>query len=289
MHKNIKKLATVFLLAIVLASCGSTKNVVTRKKQPAKTTTTTKASTKKTTTTKKPVVQTLPQETDKITETVKPRDYDKSELYVLDFADVAMKEMKLYKIPASITLAQGILESGAGEGRLAAEANNHFGIKCHKGWTGGEIYHDDDALQECFRTYKDASFSYRDHSLFLKDRKRYAGLFDLDVDDYVGWANGLRRAGYATDPKYPDKLIGIIERYELYKYDAQVLGIAPEKKSTRVETVAHVPGITHEVAKGDTLYNISKRYNLTVDELKKYNKLSGDEISLGQVLFIKKQ
>jgi flagellum-specific peptidoglycan hydrolase FlgJ len=282
MYRNSKLILAILVIAVTIASCGSNKKVVTRKKKPAPTTKPAPAK-------PKPVVQTLPKEKDKVTEIIKTRGADKTADYVEDFAKVAMAEMKLYKIPASITLAQGILESGSGYGRLAAEANNHFGIKCHKGWTGGEIYHDDDALQECFRTYKDASYSYRDHSLFLKDRKRYSGLFDLDKDDYVGWAHGLRRAGYATDPKYPEKLISLIERYELYKYDAQVLGKAPERKPTNTETVAHVPGITHEVIKGDTLYNISKRYNLTVDELKNYNRLTGNEISLGQVLFIKKQ
>lgn len=287
MCKNLRLILSVLLVAVILTSCGSGKKVVTRKKKPAQT----NAPAPKPGSAKKPAVQTLPQEDDKVTETIKTRDLDKSAVYVQNFADIAMREMKLYKIPASITLAQGILESGAGDGRLAAEANNHFGIKCHKGWTGGEIYHDDDELQECFRTYKDASFSYRDHSLFLRDRKRYSGLFDLEVDDYVGWANGLRRAGYATDPKYPDKLISLIERYELYKYDAQVLGKTPERKSNKENKIeiAHVPGITHEVVKGDTLYNISKKYGLTVEELKEYNDLNNTDISIGQVLFIKKQ
>ena len=111
--------------------------------------------------------------------------------------------MRKYGVPASITLAQGILESGSGQGRLSVEANNHFGIKCHKVGTGAKIYHDDDAAQECFRKYKNAKYSFRDHSLFLAERKRYSGLFDLEKDDYQGWAKGLRAAGYATDRKYP--------------------------------------------------------------------------------------
>lgn len=280
MHKKIKLFVALLVVAMIATSCGSNKKVVTRKKKPAPTT---KPVTPKPT----PVAQKLPQEKDKVTKTGAVRGSDKAADYVSDFAAVAMEEMKLYKIPASIKLAQGILESGAGDGRLAAEANNHFGIKCHKGWTGGEIYHDDDELQECFRTYSDASYSYRDHSLFLTDRKRYAGLFDLNPDDYVAWANGLRRAGYATDPKYPEKLISLIERYELYKYDAMVLGIQPQSRQAAA-AVAFVPGKTHAVVKGDTLYNISKRYGLTVDELKRFNNLSGNDISLGQVLYIVK-
>lgn len=116
-----------------------------------------------------------------------------------------MEEMRKYKIPASITLAQGILESGSGKGRLAVEANNHFGIKCH-GWTGKKIYHDDDASQECFRKYDYAKSSFEDHSTFLTTRGRYSKLFDYKVDDYKSWAKGLRAAGYATDRKYPQKI-----------------------------------------------------------------------------------
>src|SRR5690606_7680630 len=132
-------------------------------------------------------------------------------------------EMREFGIPASITLAQGILESGSGRGELTLKTNNHFGIKCHTGWEGGMEYHDDDEKGECFRKYNDPYTSYRDHSLFLTSRSRYAPLFDLRTDDYKGWAKGLRKAGYATDPRYPQKLIGLIERYELYRYDDQVL------------------------------------------------------------------
>ena len=118
-----------------------------------------------------------------------------------------------YGIPASITLAQGILESGAGRSALSKKSNNHFGIKCHKGWTGQRVFHDDDELQECFRKYKDPKYSFRDHSLFLTQRSRYEGLFAYKKNDYKSWAKGLRKAGYATDPKYPQKLINIIETY----------------------------------------------------------------------------
>ena len=124
------------------------------------------------------------------------------------YSEIAMDEMIQFGIPASITLSQGILESGIGKGRLAVEANNHFGIKCHD-WNGKKIYHDDDEEQECFRKYDNPEYSYRDHSLFLSNRGRYSFLFDLKRDDYKQWAKGLKKAGYATDPKYPQKLIDL--------------------------------------------------------------------------------
>ena len=142
--------------------------------------------------------------------------------YIEYFKHIAMQEMIDYGIPASITLAQGILESGSGKGRLAVEANNHFGIKCHK-WDGDKIFHDDDKKNECFRKYKNPQTSFRDHSVFLTTRSRYEFLFDFKIDDYVSWSEGLKKAGYATDPNYPQKLINIIERYKLYEYDKIVV------------------------------------------------------------------
>ena len=144
---------------------------------------------------------------------------DKIKLYIKKFAPAAVKNMRFYKIPASITLAQGVLESGHGESTLAKKANNHFGIKCHKGWKGRSIRHDDDEENECFRSYKNPLKSYRDHSLFLVDRDRYSGLFELKRKDYKGWAKGLKTAGYATDPKYAEKLISLIERFNLTRFD----------------------------------------------------------------------
>jgi flagellum-specific peptidoglycan hydrolase FlgJ len=143
----------------------------------------------------------------------------KINFYVKKYAPAATKNMRFFKIPASITLAQGILESGYGEGTLAKKANNHFGIKCHKGWKGKSITHDDDEKDECFRSYKNPLRSYRDHSLFLVDRDRYSNLFTLNRKDYKGWAVGLKAAGYATDPKYADKLISLIERFNLTRFD----------------------------------------------------------------------
>ena len=184
-----------------------------------------------------------------------------------------MDEMRQYKIPASITLAQGILESGSGKGTLAVNANNHFGIKCHD-WNGPKIYHDDDKKQECFRKYSSSEFSFRDHSIFLASRDRYASLFKLKKDDYKSWAKGLKKAGYATDRKYSQKLIDLIERYKLYRYDDIVL----KKKRPKQKF--------YTVRKGDTLYSISKRFNISIDDLINYNSLNSEGISIGQEIVV---
>lgn len=195
-----------------------------------------------------------------------------TEDYVNFYSTIAMDEMIQFGIPASITLAQGILESGAGKGRLAVEANNHFGIKCHD-WNGKKIYHDDDEDQECFRKYDNPEYSYRDHSLFLKNRGRYSFLFEFKKDDYKQWARGLKKAGYATDPKYPQKLIDLIERYELYKYDNIVL-----KKKNKF----------YKVKRGDTLYSISEKFNIPINAIISLNNLKGEELNIGQTIIIKK-
>lgn len=201
--------------------------------------------------------------------------------YIETYAAIAQEEMEQYGIPASITIAQGILESGAGKGELVLKANNHFGIKCHD-WKGATVYHDDDEKGECFRKYSLPKFSYRDHSLFLSGRKRYSDLFKLAKDDYKGWAKGLRKAGYATDKKYPDKLISLIERYELYRYDSEVLG-KDEKDYKKVVD----QNDQHTVEKGETLYRLSKKYSISVEDLKKINDLKSNDIFEGQVLYIK--
>lgn len=246
-------------------SCGSKKKIVTKKDKRKERTETV------TTTPKVPSNPTEPKSTT----------LNATELYILNYKDIAMEEMRKYKIPASITLAQGILESGSGRGRLSVEANNHFGIKCH-GWKGKKIYHDDDRSQECFRKYNKAEASFEDHSKFLTTRGRYSKLFQLRQDDYKGWAKGLRAAGYATDRKYPEKLISLIERYDLSAYDDMVLG-NKSKAVTSVESVS----LNHVVVKGDTLYSLSKRYNTTVEELKRLNNLQDNTLALGQILIIK--
>ncbi|WP_292010449.1 glucosaminidase domain-containing protein [Chryseobacterium sp.] len=139
--------------------------------------------------------------------------------YIQRFAQYAVEEMEKYKIPASITLAQGLLETGGGQSRLAQQGNNHFGIKCKEDWTGKTMKHTDDAPNECFRVYDDPRQSYEDHSIFLATRKYYTNLFNLDMKDYKAWAHGLKKAGYATNPRYASILIGKIERYRLYEFD----------------------------------------------------------------------
>ncbi len=211
--------------------------------------------------------------------------------YIERYKAIAKEDMIKYGIPASITLGQGILESGAGTGPLSQQANNHFGIKCHKEWTGPSVKHDDDEAQECFRKYDNPEQSYRDHSLFLTSRKYYIPLFKLEKNDYVGWAKGLKDCGYATDKLYPTKLISLIERYELQRYDAEVLGMEykPLEKNTfpKLDAVVTQNSNQHTVTKGDTLYSISKRYSISIDDLKKKNNIIDNTISLGQSLQIK--
>lgn len=205
------------------------------------------------------------------------------EEYIEEFAGLAQDEMIAYGIPASITLAQGILESGAGMGKLAQKSNNHFGIKCHTEWVGPRVYHDDDERGECFRKYNHPRYSFRDHSEFLYERARYSFLFDYRRNDYRSWAHGLKKAGYATDPRYPDKLISLIRRYELDKYDSRMidLGLPVERPRGDIQTR------TYEVRQGDTLYRISQLYKVTVEQIKEWNGLSSDEIDIGQLLKIK--
>ena len=276
----------LFLIGLFVVSCTSSRPVV-------RTTTKSKATTKK-----QPVKQTKPLNTTNTTSSPKTDNQlsleatsnvktyaEEIRFYVDNFKDIAKNNMKTHGIPASITLAQGILESGAGKGKLAQSANNHFGIKCHSGWTGESVKHDDDAAQECFRKYQHPSESYHDHSLFLTSRPRYASLFKLDRGDYESWAKGLKAAGYATDVKYPDKLIGLIERFELYKYDNEVLNrdFKPEKREVNLAQ----GGDYYTIQQGDTLYSLSKRFNLTVDDLKKLNNMSDNTISIGQQIKIK--
>lgn len=153
--------------------------------------------------------------------------------YIERYKDIAMEEMQKDKIPASITLAQGILESGNGQSKLAKQGNNHFGIKCHSDWKGKRMHQDDDAPNECFRVYDNAEDSYRDHSKFLKNGTRYKSLFELSITDYKGWAKGLKKAGYATLPTYATVLINLIETYDLQQYDQMVVSGKFKKKSPK--------------------------------------------------------
>jgi len=207
--------------------------------------------------------------------------------YVNTYSKTAINEMKKFGIPASIIMAQGILESNSGKGGLAMKSNNHFGIKCHKNWKGKKVYHDDDEKGECFRKYRNPETSYRDHSVFLESRDRYNFLFKLKKDNYIKWANGLKKAGYATDPGYANKLISIIERYELWKLDGskKPLNKSKEKRISKKESKSlEKEDENHIVKKGDTLFSISKEYNISISDLIKINKLKDNEISIGQRL-----
>ena len=197
-----------------------------------------------------------------------------NEAYIQKYCKIAMREMNDYGIPASITLAQGILESAAGTSRLAVQANNHFGIKCHNDWSGEKIYHDDDKRNECFRKYERAEESFIDHSQFLKDRARYSFLFELDKTDYKAWAKGLKQAGYATDPNYPNRLITLIEKYELYEYDKQSFTSKEEGVKTPVKLVKekNESGLKYVyVQKGESYYTIAVKYNIPFGLIYSYN------------------
>jgi len=219
--------------------------------------------------------------------------------YIKKYAPLAVIKMHEFKIPASITLAQGILESGNGRSTLASKSNNHFGIKCHRGWTGERVYHDDDKKDDCFRKYQYVEQSYNDHSKFLTGRKRYAFLFKLRKTDYKGWARGLKKAGYATDKKYPNKLIKIIQSYQLFAFDkVKKKDLKKYKKEKRKPVVVSVRTKVstkpkksfrkeYTVKKGDTLYSIARKNNISVGDLKKINKLTNNTLSIGQKLKLK--
>ncbi|RXQ97599.1 LysM peptidoglycan-binding domain-containing protein [Ancylomarina salipaludis] len=219
--------------------------------------------------------------------------------YIAKYKDLAIVEMKRTGIPASITLAQGLLESGNGNSTLATKANNHFGIKCHD-WTGPSIKIDDDKRNECFRKYEDPYQSYKDHSEFLTKRSRYEFLFKLNPTDYKGWAKGLKKAGYATHPKYAHMLIDIIEEEKLYLLDNNN-GLPKSKDygnssldefqndlDLRLEVANGVHFI--RVVKGDTFYNLEKKMGITRSKLLKYNELPKDYIlSIDQILYFHKK
>lgn len=212
------------------------------------------------------------------------------EAYIKQYRDLAVEEMKKYHIPASITLAQGLLESGAGQSALARKSNNHFGIKCGGDWNGRTVSHNDDARGECFRAYKHPKQSYEDHSKFLASRSRYASLFKLKITDYKGWARGLKKAGYATNPRYADQLIGIIELYDLHKYDTKG-GLKWMKENPNPHQPYIANGLVYIVARtGDTWKSISKEFDISKRKLRKYNDLyKGYELQEGDILYLEKK
>ena len=212
------------------------------------------------------------------------------EAYIKQYRELAVEEMKKYHIPASITLAQGLLESGAGQSTLARKSNNHFGIKCGSDWTGRTVSYDDDARGECFRAYKHPKQSYEDHSKFLASRPRYASLFKLKITDYKGWARGLKKAGYATNPRYADQLIDIIELYDLHKYDTKG-GLKWMKENPNPHQPYIANGLLYIVVRdGDTWKSISKEFDISRKKLRKYNDLyKGYELQEGDILYLEKK
>ncbi|MCB0400529.1 MAG: glucosaminidase domain-containing protein [Flavobacteriales bacterium] len=218
--------------------------------------------------------------------------------YIDTYKEDAIREMQRTGIPASITLAQGILESGDGNSPLAVYGKNHFGIKCHSDWKGKTMHLDDDAKNECFRKYKDVYESYRDHSDFLSTRGRYAFLFDLKITDYKGWAKGLKKAGYATHPKYDDMLIDLIEQNKLYQYDSY--GKVPPRRMQKDRSSVSLAGTGSErtiklhnnikyirVKAGDTYEQITQDYKMNLWQILKYNDLNkGDAIQEGDIIYL---
>ncbi len=317
------KILLLMITILSLTACKTRKNIpkTKPKTKPKNTTVVTKPVTPKTTSVSKTV-------------------YEYQADYVEQYKEIAMREMREYGIPASITLAQGLLESGAGRSQLSRQSNNHFGIKCHKGWEGKSVNYDDDKPQECFRKYKNPEASFIDHSKFLTGKKRYAFLFDLPKDNYTKWAFGLKKAGYATSPTYPKQLIKLIKRYNLYQYDGLVLGKKVKKQEEVISTVSinkqqtnnkpkpvidkkptpkkvKEKGVSevasnalenlladeevedtkttinfkhiHIVSAGETLYSIAKENELTVAAIKQLNNLESNDLALGQKLVLAKE
>ncbi|WP_289042326.1 glucosaminidase domain-containing protein [uncultured Zobellia sp.] len=279
----IRSVIAVALVSLFFIGCKAKRTVATRSETPRK----------------KTEAVVVKKETKKADDGLYPMPDDTGEFihfsiespeeYVETFSEIAQMEMKAFGIPASITLAQGLLESGLGKGALALKTNNHFGIKCHTGWEGDYDFHDDDEKGECFRKYNHPMYSYRDHSIFLKGRSRYAFLFDYSNDDYKRWAKGLRQAGYATDKHYPQKLISLIERYELYKYDTEIAKQGYGKPKEKPVIAARTQNKVHVVKKGDTLYSISRVYSVSVDDLKRWNYMYDNNLDIGQKLTVKTQ
>ena len=218
--------------------------------------------------------------------------------YIDQYKDIAIEEMHRWKIPASITLAQGLFESGAGQCELVRKGNNHFGIKCN-GWNGRKVYHDDDARNECFRAYNSAYESFEDHSRFLVNGQRYRSLFNLETTDYKGWARGLKAAGYATNPQYADKLIEIIQLYKLYEYDkgksADRFMVEHTKDHQVAGAALHPIKIFNKnyyliARRGDTFKSIGEEVDISYRKIAKYNERNkNDRLTEGEVIWLKKK
>lgn len=218
--------------------------------------------------------------------------------YIEKYKDDAIQEMHHSGVPASITLAQGILESGDGNSPLALYANNHFGIKCHNSWKGETFIMDDDEKNECFRKYNSAYESFKDHSEFLTSRSRYASLFELNITDYKGWAKGLKAAGYATNPKYADLLIALIEKHELYRFDNyakvpskqlaknKTSSVLAESQSKRVVKLRNNIKYTF-VSDGDDVASIAADFDMNTWQIYKYNDLNkSDKLKSGEIIYL---
>lgn len=222
------------------------------------------------------------------------------QLYINQYKDLAIREMLQYRIPASITLAQAVFESGAGRSRLAMLGNNHFGIKCHD-WTGRTIAEDDDALGECFRAYDHPLQSFEDHSKFLVNSSRYRRLFSLSKEDYRGWAHGLKACGYATNPRYAHKLIELIELYKLYVYDGATSYDHAMVEYSGNQTVVNQAKPLHPIAifnknyyirarRGDTFKLIGEEIGVSYRKIAKYNERDKDDtLTEGEIIFLKKK
>ena len=219
------------------------------------------------------------------------------EAYISKYSDLAIEHQKKYKIPASITLSQGLLESGAGQSSLARQSNNHFGIKCHSDWRGGPVYHDDDLRGECFRKYDQVEDSYTDHSKFIAFRPRYSVLFDLDLKDYKGWAKGLQQCGYATDRAYANKLIKVIEDYELYRFDShkgtrkQETPQQNKNASTELMPIYKTHGLIYVIARAnDSFESIAQNLGFKEKELRKYNEVPEEfPLQPGDIVYLEKK
>lgn len=224
--------------------------------------------------------------------------YKSYEDYIFSYKDLAIDHMRKYKIPASITLAQGLLESGAGTSSLTVSSNNHFGIKCHNDWRGDKVYKADDTPNDCFRKYKKAEDSFEDHSRFISEKKRYEPLFALEITDYQGWSKGLQQAGYATDRAYANKLIKIIEDYELYLYDKKGLSKEKVKESEErflAQNYRHTPyktyGLVYIIAEtGDNYEAIATEFGFKLKDLYKYNEVpEGFPLKAGDIVYFQKK